>query len=521
MPDHRRGTIMTDVFFSYSSIDRDSVRPIRDALAAQGFDVFWDQAVPAAVDWDTWIREHLAKSKCAIVFWSRNSIKSDNVRHEAAVAKQQGKLIPVLLESLGADAFPMGLYSVQCANLAEYSGNSSHPEWQKLQQEVEAKLMPPWARRKADGLEAQLVAERARREAAEHRDQTLQDQIATEARTQQDLKRERDRALSEVGALKAQLDEAARARAELDSRAVSLSQNRSDAELLQKALQAKDEEHSRLKYAHNQLQESSNRLAAALESSQRELTVLRRQRHSGLHDQHFGLPTFGFTNNPQHSISMSRGSALRMMLVSLIFTAALWEIGAFLVNSILWPHLYAVFLPSAASGAPLLEAIGFTLYTVALGFLTGSGLAVLLGQISRTGDWAHQLLIPFSTVMRWLPPPVLALLWLLWFGYRNHMSYVAIISFTAVLQEIAMPYAKGKFPWIGLRAGLLAAFIWGITIEMLGSDKGLGSLIVRESQSFNLSAFLQTSLLFVALCLLADLLFRSIYAFTQRKFVAK
>jgi len=101
------------------------------------------------------------------------------------------------------------------------------------------------------------------------------------------------------------------------------------------------------------------------------------------------------------------------------------------------------------------------------------------------------------------------------------MSYVAIISFTAVLQEIAMPYAKGKFPWIGLRAGLLAAFIWGITIEMLGSDKGLGSLIVRESQSFNLSAFLQTSLLFVALCLLADLLFRSIYAFTQRKFVAK
>ena len=78
-----------------------------------------------------------------------------------------------------------------------------------------------------------------------------------------------------------------------------------------------------------------------------------------------------------------------------------------------------------------------------------------MGQISRTGDWAHQLLIPFSTVMRWLPPPVLALLWLLWFGYRNHMSYVAIISFTAVLQEIAMPYAKGKFPWIGLRAGLI------------------------------------------------------------------
>jgi len=512
---------MTDVFFSYSSIDRDSVRPIRDALAAQGFDVFWDQAVPAAVDWDKWIREHLAKSKCALVFWSRNSIKSDNVRHEATVAKQQGKLIPVLLESLGADAFPMGLYSVQCANLADYSGNPSHPEWQKLQQEVEAKLMPPWARRKVDGVEAQLVAERARREAAEHRDQTLQDQIATEARTQQDLKRERDRALSEVGALKAQLDEGARARAELDSRAVSLSQNRSDAELLQKALQAKDEEYGRLKIAHNQLQKRSTELATALESSQREIIVLRSQRHSGSDDQHFGLPTLGFTNNPQHGMPMSRRRAVLMMSLTLIFSAALWEIGAFLVNPSLWPHLHTVFLPSGASGAPLLESLGVTLYTVALGYLVGGGIGVLVGQLSRAGSWAYELLTPLSTVMRWLPPPVLALFCMLWFGFRNHMIYVAVISFTAVLQEIAIPYAKGKFPWTGLRSGLLATFTWGIIIEMLGSDKGLGNLIIQEFQNFNISALFQTSLVFVALCLLADLLFRSIYAFTRPKLVLK
>ena len=70
-------------------------------------------------------------------------------------------------------------------------------------------------------------------------------------------------------------------------------------------------------------------------------------------------------------------------------------------------------------------------------------------------------------------------------------------------------------------AGLLAALTWGISIEMLGSEKGLGSLLMREFQSFNVSAFIQTSLLFVALCLLADQLFRSIYAFIQRKLAAK
>src|SRR5262245_37338926 len=108
---------MTDIFFSYSSADRDRVRPIRDALVAQGFEVFWDQQVPSGMDWDTWIRQHLAKSRCAMAFWSATSVSSDNVRHEATVAKQQGKLISVLLEPLTAEQFPMGLYAQQAANL--------------------------------------------------------------------------------------------------------------------------------------------------------------------------------------------------------------------------------------------------------------------------------------------------------------------------------------------------------------------------------------------------------------------
>jgi TIR domain len=37
---------VTDIFFSYSSKDRERVRPVRDALVAQGFEVFWDQEVP-------------------------------------------------------------------------------------------------------------------------------------------------------------------------------------------------------------------------------------------------------------------------------------------------------------------------------------------------------------------------------------------------------------------------------------------------------------------------------------------
>ena len=58
---------MTEIFFSYSSRDRDRVLPLRDALIGCGFAVFWDQEVPTGTDWETWIRRNLTESKCAIV----------------------------------------------------------------------------------------------------------------------------------------------------------------------------------------------------------------------------------------------------------------------------------------------------------------------------------------------------------------------------------------------------------------------------------------------------------------------
>jgi hypothetical protein len=205
---------MTDIFFSYSSADRERVRPIRDALVAQGFEVFWDQQVPAGTDWDTWIRQHLTKSKCAMAFWSATSVSSDNVRHEAIVAKQQGKLISVLLEPLTAEQFPMGLYAQQAANLSGWNGDYSHDEWRKFRREFEAKLTPLWVRRQIDEAEAELVGERARREGAERRDRTMQAQIAKEVEVQQALKRERDDALDEVAAIKSTVEKLTQARAD-------------------------------------------------------------------------------------------------------------------------------------------------------------------------------------------------------------------------------------------------------------------------------------------------------------------
>src|SRR5262245_48037928 len=124
-----------------------------------------------------------------MAFWSTAAVASDNVRHEAVVAKQQGKLISVLLEPLTAQQFPMGLYAQQAANLADWNGDPNHKEWRKFRREYEAKLIPTWVRQQLDELEAELVGERARREGVERRDKTLQAQIAKEAETQLGLQR--------------------------------------------------------------------------------------------------------------------------------------------------------------------------------------------------------------------------------------------------------------------------------------------------------------------------------------------
>jgi hypothetical protein len=274
---------VTDIFFSYSSADRERVRPVRDALVAQGFEVFWDQEVPTGLDWDSWIRQHLAKCKCAMAFWSAASVASDNVRHEAVVAKQQGKLISVLLENLTAQQFPMGLYAQQAANLADWNGDPNHKEWRKLRREYEAKLIPTWVRQQLDELDAELVGERARREGVERRDKTLQAQIAKEAQAHQDLKRELDKALDDTASLQATIDNLSKARLEAETAARELQRERDEVLGQSHALKATAEELSRIRSENEanivelsrNLNEKTAQLSALTKSSARQIGLAR------------------------------------------------------------------------------------------------------------------------------------------------------------------------------------------------------------------------------------------------------
>ncbi|HWH22494.1 MAG TPA: toll/interleukin-1 receptor domain-containing protein [Allosphingosinicella sp.] len=135
---------MPDIFLSYSRSDREVAERIQARLTSEGYDVFWDQNTPPGTDWDTWIRDRLKESRCVLVLWSRSSVVSPNVRHEAIIGRERAKLLPVMVDDLNPDDFPMGLFLVQAVKVGR-TRKSLAAAWPKLLEEVRAKLaaQPP------------------------------------------------------------------------------------------------------------------------------------------------------------------------------------------------------------------------------------------------------------------------------------------------------------------------------------------------------------------------------------------
>jgi hypothetical protein len=96
---------MAEIFVSYARDDLDEVRRLVDALRAEGLDVWWDQDVPANAQWGPTIEAQLERAGCVIVCWSPTSTVSENVRGEARLAREKGKLIQTFLDPCQAPAF--------------------------------------------------------------------------------------------------------------------------------------------------------------------------------------------------------------------------------------------------------------------------------------------------------------------------------------------------------------------------------------------------------------------------------
>ncbi len=131
---------MADIFLSYSSDDRERIRPLVQSLEQRGWSVWWDRRIPPGKTWHQVIQQALDGARCVVVAWSKNSIESDWVITEAEEGKTRGVLIPVLIDDVRP---PLGFRMIQAARLIGWQGESSHHELDSLFDAIFAILGEP------------------------------------------------------------------------------------------------------------------------------------------------------------------------------------------------------------------------------------------------------------------------------------------------------------------------------------------------------------------------------------------
>jgi hypothetical protein len=120
---------MVDVFISYSREDLAAVTRLAAAVEAEGYEVWWDADLPPHMSYGDVITAKIGAAKAAIVVWSNNSARSEWVRAEADVARNQKKLIQTAIDSVMP---PLPFNQIQYAEIGDWNGESDHPGWRKV-----------------------------------------------------------------------------------------------------------------------------------------------------------------------------------------------------------------------------------------------------------------------------------------------------------------------------------------------------------------------------------------------------
>ena len=124
---------MSDVFLSYASEDRERAAQLAHALGQQGWSVWWDRKIIAGQAFDQAIERELEAARAVVVLWSADSIASEWVKNEAAVAAERGVLVPALIDNV---KLPLEFRRKQTADLVGWQGDEAQAGFQGLCQGV-------------------------------------------------------------------------------------------------------------------------------------------------------------------------------------------------------------------------------------------------------------------------------------------------------------------------------------------------------------------------------------------------
>jgi TolB-like protein len=125
---------VANVFISYERSAEAIARDVIEALDKHGHETWSDALIPPHQDYADSIQEHLQAAEVVVVLWSQSAAASQWVRAEADYARENNKLVQVILDE---STPPMPFNRIQCARLRGWTGNQNDPEWLKVLHSIE------------------------------------------------------------------------------------------------------------------------------------------------------------------------------------------------------------------------------------------------------------------------------------------------------------------------------------------------------------------------------------------------
>lgn len=251
------------------------------------------------------------------------------------------------------------------------------------------------------------------------------------------------------------------------------------------------------------------------------------------------------------------GAYIRPLVVTALSLSAAIVVWHILSSTILNPFLVPPPLEVARTALPMIQSgeifrdASISLWRIAVGFLSGSILAIVLGVLMGRLHIVNEALEPVIEVLRYLSPTAMIPIAIIWFGIGEMSKYFLIFwatFFFVIINTIAgvirTPVARQRaaqclganrlhifvlvvipsaIPYIvtGMRVAMASAFMAIIPAEMLAADSGLGYLLQQSG------VLMQTNRIFVALAAISllgfvtDRIFQWLINVTMSKYLMK
>ena len=131
---------MSNTFISYKREEQATARKLAIALESEGWTVWWDPKLRAGERFNDVIEKALKESNCVVVIWSKRSVESQYVKHEANYALKRNKLVPIMIEEV---ELPFRFEDLHTLSLLDWDGSKDISEFRRLVEDIAAIVGPP------------------------------------------------------------------------------------------------------------------------------------------------------------------------------------------------------------------------------------------------------------------------------------------------------------------------------------------------------------------------------------------